>query len=99
TVMVNGADGVWSWNGNLTDDIYGDIPGTNLTSANPAVVTVSAADIGKFALDQVVFVSGAAGPGTVKANGYHKITAKSGNNLTLNVDTLGGTTQASGVKL
>lgn len=97
TVMVNGADGVWSWNGDLTDDLYGDIPGTNLTSANPAVVTVGAGDIGKFAIGQVVFVSGAVGPGTLKANGYRKITVIAGNNLTLDVDTTGGATQASGV--
>ena len=99
TVMVNGADGVWSWNGSLTDDIYGEIPGTNLTSANPAVVTVGAGDIGKFAIDQIVYVSGAVGPGVVKANGYRKITLITGNNLTLNVDTSGGATQATGVKL
>lgn len=99
TVMVNGADGVWSWNGSLTDDIHGDLPGTNLTSANPAVVTVLAADIGKFAVGQTVYVSGAVGPGTLKANGYRKVTAKAGNNLTLDVDTTGGTTQASGVLL
>jgi hypothetical protein len=99
TVMVNGADGVWSWNGSLVDDTVGDIPATNLTSANPAVVTVGSGDIGKFTVNGIVYVSGAVGPGTLKANGYRTVTAKVGNNLTLNVDTTGGATQATGVKL
>jgi len=99
TVMVNGADGVWSWNGDLTADAIGNIPATNLTSAASAVCTVLAGDIAKFHVGQIVLVSGAAGTGTVKANGYRTITNITGNNLTLNVDTSGGATQASGVLL
>jgi len=99
TVMVNGADGVWSWNGSLNDDLYGDIAVTNLTSANPAVVTVAAGDLAKFSVGQIVAVSGATGPGTVKANGYRTVTAKGASTITLSVDTTGGTTQTSGVKI
>jgi len=105
TVMVNGADGVWSWNGSLADDIHGDIPVTSLTSANPAVATV-ASTAGIFTVGQIVQVSGAAGPGTVKANGYRTVTAMDATTVTLNVDTMipgtpptAGPPQTSGVKI
>ena len=46
TVMVNGADGVWSWDGGLTTDpgVVGPT-GVSISKANPAVVTVPAGDI------------------------------------------------------
>lgn len=71
-VMANGKDGVWSWDG-------GTIPPgavvtvTNLSKANPAVITVASTDIGKFANGMLVNVAGAVGTGLTNANGQHAI--------------------------
>ena len=73
TIMVNGADGVWSWNGTLTPDTQGLVAVTNLSKSNPAVCTVDAADIGKFSNSMIVLIAGAVGPGLLNANGYRTI--------------------------
>jgi hypothetical protein len=99
TVLVNGIDGVWSWNGNLIDDTVGDLAVTNLTSANPAGATLSSTDVAKIPLNSIVYVSGATAAGCIKANGYRTVTAKTATTVTLNVDTTGGTAQTSGVKI
>ncbi len=46
---------------------------TSLSNANPAVVTVGAADIGKFANGMLVTIAGATGTGMTAANGTHEI--------------------------
>ena len=71
--MVNGADGVWSWNGNLAQDIQGPVSITGITKANPAVCTVAAGDIGKFSNGMVVTIAGASAPGFAACNGPHTI--------------------------
>jgi hypothetical protein len=71
TVMVNGADGVWSWNGGSVQD-GPSVTVTNLSNANPAVVTVAAGDIGQFHNGQTVVVAGADAQ-HVAANGTHII--------------------------
>jgi hypothetical protein len=71
TVMVNGADGVWSWDGGSVAD--GPVVNVvSISKANPAVVTVAAADIGKFTSGQTVLIAGATGDYTV-CNGMHPI--------------------------
>jgi hypothetical protein len=59
TVAVNGRDGVWSWDGGSAVDAAA-VTVTNLSKSNPAVVTVAAADIGKFHNDQMVKIVGEA---------------------------------------
>jgi hypothetical protein len=73
TVLVNGADGVWSWDGGST--AAATVTVTNLSKANPAVCTVAAADISKFQNGQTVLIAGATGTGMVNANGYHTISS------------------------
>jgi len=62
TVMVNGQDGVWSWDGLAAADV-GPITIISLTKATApatdAIVTVAAADIAKFKNNDAVIVSGA----------------------------------------
>lgn len=72
TVMCNGHDGVWSWDGGLRADPAA-VPVTSLSNANPAVCTVSAGNIGLFLNGATVFIAGAAGTGMTAANGYHII--------------------------
>ena len=72
TVMVNGKDGVWSWDGLAVPD-PAVVPVVSLSNANPAVVTVSAANIAKFTDGMPVFIAGAVGTGMVNANGMHLI--------------------------
>jgi hypothetical protein len=76
TVMVNGRDGVWSWDGGNTP---GATPGvvtvTNLKKANPAVCTVAAADISKFHNGDYVTIAGGLGTGMINANGTHIISS------------------------
>ncbi len=38
--MVNGADGVWSWDGGLVSTDPAPVTVTNLSKTNPAVCTV-----------------------------------------------------------
>jgi hypothetical protein len=73
TVMVNGADGVWSWDGNNTSTTPAAVAVTNLSKANPAVCTVASADIGKFVNGMVVTIAGAVGTGLINANGQRVI--------------------------
>jgi hypothetical protein len=70
-VMVNGSDGVWSWNGGLTRN-PGIVPVTVLDNLNPARCTVSPADIGKFINGMTVVIAGAAGD-LAFVNGPHVI--------------------------
>jgi hypothetical protein len=70
TVMVNGLDGVWSWNGAMAAGA--DQPAvnvTNLSNANPAVITVAAADVNKLQNGMTVTIAGATGTGMTAANG------------------------------
>jgi hypothetical protein len=71
TVMVNGGDGVWSWDGGSAVN-GAPLPVVSLSNANPAVVTVAAADIGKFHTDQIVKIVGADATHAA-ANGDHQI--------------------------
>ena len=106
TVMVNGNDGVWSWDGLQTGDV-GPIAITKLakntiTGTPPltdAIVTVGAADIGKFENGDAVIVSGA-DAGHANANGSQNIAKVNDtpNTFTLvGVDTTGwGSDQTTG---
>ena len=73
TVMVNGADGVWSWDGGSVVDPATPVTVTNLSKTNPAVLTVAAADISKFVNGRLVTISGAVGAGLTNANGTHSM--------------------------
>jgi hypothetical protein len=88
TVMVNGTDGVWSWDGTNTP---GTTPAvvtvTNLKKANPAVCTVAAADISKFKNNDFVTIAGGLGTGMINANGPHIISSV---NSPINTFTLTG---------
>ena len=57
-IMVNGADGVWSYDGGTTPDPVA-VAVTAITAANPTVLTVAAGDIAKFHDGQTVVVAGA----------------------------------------
>lgn len=72
TVMVNGKDGVWSWDGGTAPDPAA-VAVTSLSNTNPARCTVAPADIAKFASGQTVIIAGAAGTGMTVANGAHVI--------------------------
>jgi hypothetical protein len=81
TIICNGADGVWGWDGGSTAGlapvtitrIAGSGTGTPPPS-NPAQCTVALADIGKFHDGMTVVISGADALHT-KANGAHRITS------------------------
>jgi hypothetical protein len=77
TIMVNGIDGVWSWDGALVSTDPALVTVTNLSKSSAAGVdaqcTVAAGDIGKFHNGDVVVISGAAGSGLINANGTHVI--------------------------
>jgi LysM repeat protein len=75
TVMVNGTDGVWSWNGANTSTVTATVAVTKLTKTNPATITVASGDISKFANGMEVVVAGAVGTGMTNANGAHFITS------------------------
>jgi hypothetical protein len=83
TVMVNGSDGVWSWEGNYTT---APVVVTSLTNTNPARCVVAAADIGKFTNGMTVRIAGATGIGMSNANGVKTISlvGTPANNFTLN---------------
>ena len=72
TVMVNGADGVWSWDGGSTPDPL-PVGVVNLSNSDPAVCTVSPTDIGKFKNGMAVVIAGATDSGMTVANGTHVI--------------------------
>lgn len=71
TVLVNGQNGVWSWDGGVVAD-PAPVAVTAMTNANPCVVTVAAGDITKFANGQAVLIAGATGS-LAAANGWHYI--------------------------
>lgn len=73
TLMANGTDGVWSWDGGEIQD-SAPVTITSLSKANPAVATVAPADIGKFANGQTVIIAGA-DSGHAAANGMHVISS------------------------
>jgi hypothetical protein len=73
TVMVNGSDGVVSWDG-LNNPDGAPVTVTDITKTNPARVVVAAADIGKFTNGMNVYISGAAGDFKV-CNGNQVITS------------------------
>jgi hypothetical protein len=75
TVMVNGKDGVWSWDGANTSSDPAVVAVTNLSKGNPAVCTVAAGDIGKFHNGDIVVIAGAVGTGLINANGAHMISS------------------------
>jgi Phage tail tube protein len=74
---------------------------TSLSNANPAVVTVGAADIAKFQNGMIVVIAGATGTGMTVANGSHAISSVGtpANSFTLTgVDTSAGSApQTTGV--
>jgi hypothetical protein len=74
---------------------------TSLSNANPAVVTVGASDIGKFADGMSVTIAGATGTGMTAANGTHAIASvgtPSDSFELVGVDTSGGAApQTTGV--
>jgi hypothetical protein len=73
TVLVNGFDGVWSWDGGLAGN--GVVtPITSLSNANPAVATVAAGDISRFSNGMVVAIAGA-DASHAAANGTHTISS------------------------
>ena len=73
TVMVNGVDGVWSWDGSLAPSVdHPKVTVTALSNTSPAQVTVASGDISKFFEGQIVLIEGA-DPAHVAANGYHAI--------------------------
>lgn len=71
TILVNGHDGVWSWNGGKVLP-SAPIVITSLSNANPCVATVAAADIAKFHNGDTVTIVGATGLMS-PANGSHII--------------------------
>jgi len=82
TVMVNGADGVWGWDGKA-DPALAAVVVTKIAGgpavgppppANPCQVTVAAADISKFVAGRTVIISGA-DTSHALANGAHRITS------------------------
>lgn len=92
TVMVNGLDGVWSWDGGAVAPPF-PVAVVSLSNTNPATVQVAPADIGNFANGMVVMIAGAVGAGMTVANGLHYITSVGvpANTFTLvGVDTSGG---------
>lgn len=100
TVMCNGRDGVWSWDGSL---VPGSDPGavtvTSLSNSNPAKCTVALADIVKFQNGMTVVIAGATGTGMTVANGAHAIANVSGTTFELvGVNTSSGSApQTTGV--
>jgi hypothetical protein len=72
TVMVNGADGVWSWDGGTTAD-PAPITTATLSNTNPARVTVAFADIGKFYNGMVVTISAISDSNMQAAAGEHVV--------------------------
>jgi hypothetical protein len=73
TVMVNGADGVWSWDGGLAaDGAAVSLAAGAISKADPAVVTVTAGEIGNFHNGMDVRIAGAIGDFAV-CNGNHII--------------------------
>lgn len=102
TIMVNGSDGVWSWDGAVTPQ-PALVTVTAVSKAAEAVVTVGAADISKFHNGDRVRILGATGAGWTVVNGVHniKLVNTPANTFTLiGVDTsaatgtVGGTVQA-----
>lgn len=92
TIMVNGVDGVWSWDGTATQ-AGPAVAITAVTAANPAVVTVAAADISKFTNGARVNIVGATGA-WAPINGLHTISSVNvpPNTFTMiGVDTTGAT--------
>ena len=72
TVLANGSDGVWSWNGD--DEVSETVTVTKISDGNPAQVTVGAADIGKFHNGDRVRINGADATHDA-ANGWHTISS------------------------
>lgn len=99
TVMVNGVDGVWSWDGGNAAQGAAKVV-TSLSSATEAVCTVSATDIATFANGMRVVIAGADAAHAV-ANGSHyiKSVGSPANTFTLvGVNTVSaGTAQTTGV--
>lgn len=75
TVMVNGADGVWSWDGLQAGDV-GPVTIVSLKKATPpktnAIVTVASTDISKFKEYAAIIITGA-DSGHANANGSQRI--------------------------
>jgi hypothetical protein len=95
TVMVNGADGVWSWNGSLaTGSNPAAFAVTNLSSSNPAVCTVAASNMPKLQNGMTVTIAGA-DTGHTAANGSHVI-ANVGKGDTATFELVGVDTSAGG---
>jgi hypothetical protein len=94
TVMVNGADGVWSWNGALAAGAdAGVVTVTSLSNSNPAKCTVAAADLSKFQNGMSVVIAGATGTGMTAANGTKTI-ANVGAGATTTFELVGVNTSA-----
>lgn len=92
TVMVNGFDGVWSWDGGIAAQGPPRTV-TNLSNANPAVLTLAPADIVGLVNGMTVVIAGA-NVSLAAANGAHILSSV---NVPVNTVTLVGVnTSAAG---
>jgi hypothetical protein len=73
TVMVNGSDGVWSWDGATASTAPVPVTVTSLSNTNPAICTVAPADIAKFSDGMIVKIEGGVAPTMDTANGQRLI--------------------------
>jgi hypothetical protein len=90
TVLVNGADGVWSWAGGYVPTGTA-VTVNSISKANPALVTVAPGDIGSFYPGMNVTMTGGLGSWAV-VNGNHVIVSVLGSGFTLaGVDTTAAT--------
>lgn len=92
TVMVNGTDGVWSYDGLGTAAPTASSV-TAISATNPAQLTVGGTEIAKYANGRTVMISGATGAYAV-CNGLHTIAAvgvPAGTFSLVGVDTTGAT--------
>jgi hypothetical protein len=85
TVMVNGVNGVFSWDGGSRPDPASPHAVTSLSNSNPAVVTVTAGQIGSYSNGMMVTIAGADATHAA-ANGTHQISSvgSPANTFTLN---------------
>jgi hypothetical protein len=98
TVMVNGSDGVWSWDGGYTADGV-VVAVTTVTKGSTTQLTVASTDIAKFSNGMLVKVVGPASGDYTKITGNWIISNVNSpvNTITIPVDTSTATGTATGV--
>ena len=97
TVMVNGRDGVWSWDGGAPN--APPVASLGLYSTNPATVGIPTEDMAKFSNGMTVVIAGGTGPYAI-CNGAHVISNvnTAPNSFTIPVNAVGaGPPQTEGV--